>query len=293
MKIYKFLLVALFVFNFSFANNPTDNKNTINKLKDLYKVFEEAFNSKNAENSKKVFLYEGAPINIIVKTEDGPKDYFSTNAQFFINYYTNRKESQKLKFTNSNYKIIADGVAISTADFAETIGENAPSTGVDVLMYIKTDKGWKIASMHNTVVLNGENKNYSELLKINNNAEELPKQFMDLVEKRDRYKLFELFHTPFAPNISLKEEFKGEFNYPINTAGGLIMYLTRSRRAENANFIFSNIESTVIDQYITILTMDYSYKVGEQVRSTGKHIWMVYATAQNGWKVSQIISSRK
>ena len=291
MNIYKlFLAVIILLSNISFAQDSMDEQN-IEELSEIYQKFEESYKNNDIETHSDLYLHKGVPVNIIAKTGDGPKDYYSINAQFFMNYFANIKEPHELKIIDPKFEIIANGVAISIADFQGTLNNENTNTGKDVFAYINTDKGWKFAALHNTVVLKEDTNDYSMSYNLQNKIEDIPQKFSDLVKAGDRYGLLELFHEPLAPYISFKTKFEGEFNYPMHSAGGLITNLTRNDF--DISLTFENLETRIIDQYIGIATMDYTFNVNGNTRSSGKHVWVLYATADKGWKISSILSSRK
>ena len=286
------LLLTFLIINFSNvqASNLTEEEK--NKIKEelikIYDDFEKSVVEKDKELHESLYLYDSAPVNVVVTTGNGPMDYYSNDLQGWMNFFSRPDMPYELKISEEKYEIINDALAISEARFDEYNTNKYTSKGIDIFTYIKSDKGWKFLTLHNTVTHIEDTNDYSNPMKFEISVDDIREQFQQAVKNRDREKLTSLFHSTLNPYISMKDQFNGDFYYPHHSIGGTINRIVRGYY--QLELEFSNVKKKFYDNYICVMTMDAKLLGNGKELSNGTHTWILYPTANSGWKISAIVS---
>ncbi len=261
----------------------------ITELDSIYTQFESTVKAKNRDSHRELYLYDTAPVISIAYTPDGPRDYYSSHINRWSNYFSSLEAPYELKITDKEYFMPANGLALSVATFHGYESGELEGTGLDLFIYIKTSKGWKLAVLHNTVIIASDTTDYSKAPAVEGDLTTIPQKFSNALHNKDRYELAGLFHSYLSPYITYKDSMNMDFNYPRHSVGGFIDRITRI--GGELRIDFRNIETEIYDNYIATINLDYTLKINEKTIGTGKHTWILYANADHGWKISTIFSS--
>ncbi len=156
--------------------------------------------------------------------------------------------------------------------------------GIDVFAYLKSSDGWKLAALHNTVVVADDKNDYSKSYPLKGEVTAFPSLLATAIKQKQKYVIQNLFHSGLSPVINL--DYGDDFSYFHNSAAGLADRVGRSNY--ELAYDFSNIKAQLYDQYITVLTMDFTAKVNGELRVSGKQLWLLYATTNSDWRISSM-----
>ncbi len=275
-------ILIVFITSFCFANEG-DKKKIKNELYKVYKAFNESINTKEADKHRDLFLYDTAPVNSLPINANGVMDYYGSNVNAWISYFSKPDFDYEVKMSDVKFEILNESFAVSEAHFEEHRSGEMATSGKDIFVYVKTTDGWKIAIMHNTLRHANDSTNFSEPFKFNNDPIELPGKLREKLNDKDKFGFAGLFHSGLGQYFTVKDEF-GKFNYAYNTVAGVTDNLTRT--PATFNFKYSNISTKTYDNYIAIITLDYEVLINGKDKKSGNKVLICYATTYAGWKIS-------
>ena len=267
------------------TNNPGTLVENEQQLQSIYSLFSETIAKKDKSGHMALYLYDSAPVSIILKTQDGPIDIYNTDLDNFSSYITSLTVSHELNISEESYTFVSDKMAFSVARFDGLMDSKANGSGTDVFAYVKARDGWKLAALHNTVVDAGDETDYSTPTRLNTDIRTLPGQLGSAIKNKNRKDIMALFHNPLGQFINL--DYGDNFTYFNNSIAGMANRV--SRAPYELSYEFSDIEAKVFDQYIAVLTMNYKAKINGEQRASGKQMWFLYATAASDWRIANII----
>ncbi len=126
-------------------------------INQLYRDFEQGVSEKNIGLVESVFLAPDTRLYAYVRSVEG-----LNNAAYSLSKWTtvlgSISDPHRIELSNINIQPYGR-IAYSTADYEEFHNDKTKSTGKDLFIYLKTEAGWKIASLSHTATIQNDSIN--------------------------------------------------------------------------------------------------------------------------------------
>lgn len=279
---FKLLMIAIFIMNIQKSKaQDTDSL----EILQVYETWEETVLNKQATDHLQLYLYNQAPVYIIKKNEDGPSFWGAYNASQFANSFSQPGDFQ---LDISDIHVIADdNFAITNAHFDEYINNDFTAFGRDMFGYIRTSEGWKLLFLHNTVVLENDENDYTEPFELSNTVEQELEDFQRHFNNRNGDSIKQMFVSQNNQAISFTGEIDANHQYFEHRITSFAIDITQLEEGVEINF--QNIEIHYIDHYLASVFCDYSINSNGETIEEGRAWMSMLGEMQNGWRLSSFI----
>jgi len=251
----------------------------------IYDDFQNTILEKEVAAHTALYISEEAPVYNVNKHLEGPQFMTLLNVDFWT-YYFSQEEPYSLDI--SEIELVMDpSFAITKAHFEEYTDESFSSSGEELLGYIKTVDGWKLAFLHHTVVFAGDSNDYSVPYTLNNSVSDVVEDFVNYFNEQDGQSMLELFVQNSDQVIAYDGELSDEYN-PENH--DILDYsIELSASIEERILTISNQEVHILDDYIAAVFCDYKISLDDEVEENGRAYFTLIANAEDGWQLSSFI----
>ena len=251
----------------------------------IYDDFQTTVINKDIVGHTSLFVDEDAPVYNIKKEPTGPEiqDLFTVNfwTYFFSQPTPYELEFSEIEFTND------DAFAITEANYDEYIDDELNASGKDLIGYIKTEDGWKIAFVHNTVVSADDETDYSEPFELVNTIEEVIDDFVYYFNNQNGDEIVDLF-VDITNQLIVFEEFLPS-DYDPENHDILDFSIELSSSIDDKILNLSNYDIHIVDDYVATVFCDYTMVLDEDVIESGRAYFNFIADIEDGWKLTSFI----
>ena len=253
----------------------------------LYSDFESTVKNKQKSEHLKLYAYEQAPVYIVKKNPTGPSILGLMNVHGWVNsgWPTQPYELAIADIT----PIIDSSFAITDAYFEEKVNHAVTADGRDMFGYIKTNAGWKLFLLHNTVVFGSDTNDYSIPDTLPNTVESVIDSFKLRFDNK-QMNIADLFLR--NDNQVMVFDHELDSNYQSNDHQ-LIDFLNGTiANGGESSFHTANISVHYVDSYLASVFCDYAIKDGSVTLESGRAWFTLMGTKTDGWRLSSFIRNR-
>lgn len=286
LKMYRNLLFVLGIIALNLsAFSQTDSA----QIQQVYSAFETTVKNKEGAEHLDLYAARQAPVYIVRKNPLGPSTLGMFNAQGFVNNFTSNPQPYELKISDINYHIDSN-FAVTDARFDEYISGNLSGYGRDLFGYVKTNEGWKLLFLHNTVVFNSDTTDYSTPHSLVNSVEDV------LIEFNHRFNnhsanLTDLFMRMDNQVILMNPTFPENYSYFQHELRDYMNIFLDS--LENPQLNLVGTDTIYCDDYLATVFADYTLADGNTVLEEGRCYFTFFANMQYGWRLSSWIRENR
>jgi len=250
----------------------------------LYDSFESTVVLKDVENHLELYSNDDAPVYNVIKYPNGPIFFNFSNLQSWTSFF---EQEFPYELQISDVEVHVEGVfAITDAHFDEYLNDEFTASGRDLFGYIKTDDGWKLHFLHNTIVLAEDTSDYLTPFSLPNTINSVIGDFVDYHNDLDGESLLGLFADSHNQIINFNGTLSSSYNEEDAWADNFAQDL--SNTVTERILEVSNLEIHIVDDYLASVYCDYTLTLENDFVETGKAWFNLIGSIEEGWVLSSV-----
>ena len=250
----------------------------------LYDSFESTVVLKDVENHLSLFSNDDAPVYNVIKYPNGPIFFNFSNLQFWTSFFE-QEFPYELQITDVEL-YINNAFAISDAHYDEYVNDEFTASGRDLFGYIKTDNGWKLHYLHNTIVLAEDTNQYLIPFTLPNTINSVIDDFVEYHNDLDGESLSGLFADSHNQIISFNGSLSSSYNVEDAWVDNFAQVL--SNTVTDRFLALSNLEIHIVDDYLASVFCDYTLTLENDFIESGQTWFNLIGSVEEGWVLSSV-----
>jgi ketosteroid isomerase-like protein len=273
----KTLVTFAFVCIISLITNA-QNQDSLDII-DLYDSFENTVIMKDVEAHLDLFSNDEAALYSIIKFQNGPAIFNFSNIESWTDFFA---QDFPYQLNISDIQIhVNESFAYTDASFDEYQNEELIASGRDLFGYIKTNEGWKLHILHNTIVLANDTNDYSSPFALNNSVDNILDDFISYHNDLDGDALLSLFAESTNQVLSFNDLL--DVNYSVENSYVDQFALDLSNSITERTMQLANIEIYYVDDYLATVFCDYTLSFEDDLEENGKAWFTLIGSLNDGW----------
>ena len=152
---------------------------------------------------------------------------------------------------------------------------------------MKTEEGWKLVFLHNTVVLADDLTDYSVPFELPNSIESVIEDFTEYYNDQEGDLLLDLFIDDENQIISFNDLLPADYDPSEHYAMDFAIDLAAS--VDDQVLSVNNLDIHIVDDYVASVFCDYTVFLEDELIETGRAYFNLAASLEDGWMLSSFI----